>query len=274
MYSKEELERTVCYLACGCDFRPLFVFSSQLFIYVDWRDRRWSATPEQHLRRIAPAQSRRRGQQLERAQAAAGPHELFRPATREEIEERIRPPKAGGTMDFGFMGDLVCGLDELNRQLAPDHLNYKRDRHVPFGSVGAIGIDSIKKELPEFGLTPAEKRDCRATRAIQRPWAREITVGGRVRCKTRQVRLLYVAGEAIATYCRLYARQRIAPRVLITTATGMGQFAALEDPRGIMARLLAACEVKPRRWIRLDGDWEWSTDKGDWHPATRPRSEA
>jgi hypothetical protein len=251
MYSKKELQSSVYYPACGCDLKPLFLFSSELFIYADWWDRRWSATPEQHLRRIAPPESRQRQQQLQREQTAVGPGTIFRPATREEIRARILPAEPG--TDFGFKGYLVSGLEELNRQLAPDYLEYKRDQHIRSSSVGAIGLDSINENSPPgFRMTPAEQRSYRDAQShvVRRPWAREITLGGRIGRRARQIRLLYIAGEGIATYCKLYASQGIAPRVPITTVTGMGpKFADLENPGGIMARLLHVCQRKPLLWL-------------------------
>jgi hypothetical protein len=270
MYSEREFENACYYPACGDDLLgPVADFPHiSLFIYVDWWNRRWSQTREERLRRESPANA-------ENSSSQSGWDAVFRPINRRELEERLGPPVIGE--DFGFKGTLTDMLRCQSEQSGPDRLEYISDQAVPFASVGAIGLDLIEKYRPTgFFMEPFEEESYRSARdgVCQEPWAREITLSRRTGDTEHSVRFLYITGEGIATYCKIYADHGIAPRVLITGVTGMGGFAPLEDSHGIMARLLGACEAKPRRWVRSDGHWEWSGSSGNWARATGSGSEA
>jgi len=81
----------------------------------------------------------------------------------------------------------------------------------------------------------------------------ELILRRRINGYERKVRLLYVPGDALGAYCFFYRGGLIAPLALVTTDTGMMGNIHLEEPNGIMARLLRSCKQKPLLWVRSTG---------------------
>ena len=85
------------------------------------------------------------------------------------------------------------------------------------------------------------------------PWAREFRL---CRCfgdVTRELTLIYVAAEGLATYTAMYGQHNIAPVAVCTIQSGGNGWTRLEQPGGAMERLIETYEERPRLWIR--GSW-------------------
>ena len=69
----------------------------------------------------------------------------------------------------------------------------------------------------------------------------------------KEVNLIHIRAEALATYCHLFQSGRIAPKFLINVNSGAGLgggFVCFEDPKGITRRFLKCCVANPLIWIR------------------------
>jgi hypothetical protein len=111
-----------------------------------------------------------------------------------------------------------------------------------------------------FRLTAAEEQSYRRrmgqVSAPRRPWAHEFRFRRVAGPADRALRLIYVAGEGLATYCALFAARRRAPAFVCTIQSGPGfgfGWARLEEPGGTFERFLSAVDPLPRVWIR--GNW-------------------
>lgn len=271
------------YPASGIDLEPILTASevADLFIYVDyrakWRDERQEVVQRMQdtLNAIKTRDEHERGSNSNADEGDLGfPDSVFRPLNIQEMEEQIGQVETSGPDDHGVEACLRNQLEEFNRQSSSDQLIYVHDREIVLDDIGvdAVGLDGIRRYAPSgFVMRPSEQRSYKRTwdgePASIAPWAREIALDCRIGGQRRSITLTYIAGEGIATYCALYRSGRIAPQVLITRHSfGLGAhgFASLEEPTGIMGRLLDACDAKPERWITGDGTREWSTDAGEW----------
>ncbi len=85
-------------------------------------------------------------------------------------------------------------------------------------------------------------------------WALEFTFLRQVGMTRRHLRLVYINGEALATYAALSHQGTLAPRILCTIQTGV-----LEQAQGITARFLARSPAHPALWVR--GVWRTPGDR-------------
>jgi len=255
-YKDEELKKSVYYPGCGTDFEPLLLFpESSLFIYVDYFYDCWSQSREEYLRKVsadaeeAPMQIQERPEQGDAQEYANNFRNLFQPISPQEyqdrIENHIREVEASRRVDWGLKGEILEALERLN-----PHLTLVDDgRLIP---PGEIGIGEEPQWPAGFAMLPEEHQRWEETMANITPWAHEF----RIAWQTRLLRVLYICGEGLATYCALFNSGEIAPRVLVTIRTfglGAGGWCNLEDPNGITDRLLRACEERPELWVRRRG---------------------
>jgi len=220
-YNEEELSQSVYYPACGFDFSPLLAFShiSQLFIYADWGVSLEKVAPKlkeycgKVSKRLAPD-----GLKLveEGLRGGVGWNRGLRQPSPERLEDL--PPVVNGLLSTN-------GLVAPRETTRPGNFALKRDEKNAF-------IQKAPCFTPRVGEFTLEK-----------------TTGN----SKRNIKLLYVVAEGLATYCACYQSGEIAPKILVTVQSGGGLgegYVTLEDPRGIMARFLCECERKPLLWVR------------------------
>lgn len=110
-----------------------------------------------------------------------------------------------------------------------------------------------------FRLSPYEQQAYQHRRetsvAGRSPWARRFQLIRSFGDVARELSLLYIAAEGLATYAALYG-QHEAPLILCTIQSGPGfglGWTHLERPGGTMERFLRAYRKRPRVWVR--GNW-------------------
>jgi len=220
-YNEKELSQSVYYPACGFDFSPLLAFShiSQLFIYADWGVR---------LEEVA----RKVEQYCEQVSNRLAPDGLKLVETGLRVDvglnRGLRQPRPESLED---LPSVVNGLLSTNELVAP------RETTLP-GNF-ALNLDEQNAFI--------QKAPCFM------PRVREFTLEKTIGNSKRNIKLLYVVAEGLATYCACYQSGKIAPKILVTVQSGGGLgggYVTLEDPRGIMARFLCECERKPLLWVR------------------------
>jgi len=259
VYSDKEMSRAVYYPACGVDFGAIVELSnrSDLFIYVDWAKDYWPQSTEEYIEYL---------QNLELAEddgceqhgGDQGFENLFQPISENEVTERIEEAQAGEKEYGGLKREIIEELWKVNDELCPDSIELLEDNAVPIDGIGRVVIDEQIQFPLGFEMTQYEReRYDERMRDLGsfEPWAREFKLRRTIGQQECYIRLLYIRGEGIATYCALFASGRIAPEVLVTVGSGPGLgggFIRLEDPKpeGIMSRLLEACEKRPELWVR------------------------
>jgi len=251
-YTEEELCHAVYYPACGVDFSPILDLSHiwNLFIYVDWRSY-WSESKDERLKRlrlrkleidmqIELAKQTRRAKPTQ-ATKKRSVDDIFKPCSYEDYKERLET--------------------QIQETTASEQAYYGMKKHLP-DSLELIGERRVLlAEMlfpPGFTLTPEEsdryqraEREEELTRGFRWPWATEVKLRRKMGTYERELKLVYITEECFATYSALFRSGQIAPKVFVTTQTGMGPgFAQLQDPIGITDRFLRACEKRPLLWVR------------------------
>ncbi|MEQ8667571.1 MAG: hypothetical protein RIC12_00275, partial [Pirellulales bacterium] len=90
---------------------------------------------------------------------------------------------------------------------------------------------------------------------IRQPWAREFNIRRKIGEIQRDLRLIYIASEGLATYSALFGEPTVNPQFLCTIQTAWGRAYvpdALEAAGGIHERFLLSIGG-PRVWVR--GNW-------------------
>lgn len=137
-----------------------------------------------------------------------------------------------------------------------------------------IGKEELGRHTPMpngFQLTPEQHREYNNRLAdapgYAEPWAREFTFLRQVGTLTRELTLIYVSGEALATYAAMFLSRGVAPQFVCTVQSGPGWgggWSLLEQPGGVFEQFLLASPAQPRFWIRggycmpfAEGESEW-----------------
>jgi hypothetical protein len=74
----------------------------------------------------------------------------------------------------------------------------------------------------------------------------ELNIGGII----RQIRLIHITGEALATYDVIFRKQQIAPKMFISIQTGL-----IEIPNNFSNRMFELSATRPKIWLR--GKWNY-----------------
>jgi hypothetical protein len=74
----------------------------------------------------------------------------------------------------------------------------------------------------------------------------ELNIGGII----RQIRLIHLTGEALATYDVIFRKQQIAPKMFISIQTGR-----IEIPNNFSNRMFELSDSRPKIWLR--GKWDY-----------------
>lgn len=212
----------------------------------------------------------------------------MRPYSLEELSRSVYYPACGLDLRpiaaFSHVSDLFIYvdwdqgiLDSLaetlhNEAQLGQYLQVVDEREVPIGlgqdPPDGFGMTAQERDLyrrgmrgdlhPAFRLNSVDLGDLRADhfhRRRARQGVTELTLRRQIGGCTRRVRLLLVPGDAIGAYCYFYLQGMIAPRVLITTQQGMIGPVRIEEPDGVMARLIQQCQERPLLWARPTGDF-------------------
>jgi len=103
---------------------------------------------------------------------------------------------------------------------------------------------------PGFRLLPEERvaYESRVGEVLVRlvPWAREFRLRRHFGEVERELTLVYVAAEGLATYAAVYGQHGAVPLVLCAIQSSSG----FENPGGTMERLIEAYQQRPHLWIR------------------------
>jgi len=216
-YTDEELKKSVYYPGHGCDLRAIFAFSniSNLFIYVDW-----TCNGKDIMRTLKDSSFRYR-------------------SFKEFLE-------LGETKDveINFGQNAPSGF-QMTQEECTDYGTDMQDKWHKIHPALALNLPNIdhQNNMHFHHLVHDFCHDCSIT---------ELTLRRRLGNASRTVRLLCVPADAIGAYCYFYRSGTIAPMAVITTRTGMMGRVKLEQPNGIMSRLLQSCDQKPPLWVRLN----------------------
>ncbi len=137
-------------------------------------------------------------------------------------------------------------LDNLNRQY-PGALKLE-------GATHGLQLEDFEHEMPgdwRSYMTVAEMRDYREVFGRfqnDKNWATEFHIDRKVGDLSRRLRVIFLNGEAVASYCALSRNGKNPPLVFCAIQTG-----CLEKSQGIMNRVFNAHPKRPALWVR--GCW-------------------
>jgi hypothetical protein len=110
--------------------------------------------------------------------------------------------------------------------------------------LNTIGIGNTIQWPDGFQLTLEEQENYdEMNLSEEKQWAQECTF----LVSNREVKMLFIRAEGLATYCALFKSGKIAPRVFVETSYGMVRWCnSLMDP---FTRLFKVCDKQPGRII-------------------------
>lgn len=195
---------------------------------------------------------------------------VFYPACGGDLQPLVRFSHLSSTfiyVDYGISENeienyLAEVIEILNKQIAPGKLDI-----ISSEPISKADLSDTEPTLPlgfilRRYLDPEEVRE-----KLSQTWAKRFNLKRKFANVVRNLQLIYIYGEGLATYSALYRGGKLAPKILVTVKSGVafgGNYTEFEDGRGIFADFLDACEEKPIIWVRGTGGYGVDTS-GSWN---------